>query len=126
MANKTVSFKIIKTLTARGFTAFWAGGCVRDNLLGVKPADYDVATSAAPGDIQKLFPKTLAVGARFGVILVQMAGSTVEVATFRADAGYRDGRHPTRVIFSSPREDALRRDFTINGMFFDPIKNKLG
>src|ERR1043166_862501 len=103
-----------------GFQAFLVGGCVRDILLGREPADYDVATSATPDQVLKLFPEGLSVGAQFGVILVPRYGMKVEVATFRSDIGYADGRHPDRVAYtSSPEEDVARRDFTINGLVME-------
>ena len=108
-----------------GHVAYFAGGCVRDMLRGLAPKDYDVATSATPEAVQKIFPRTYAVGAKFGVIVVVQDGANFEVATFRSDDAYLDGRHPTSVQFSSPEEDAMRRDFTINGMFFDPEKNEV-
>lgn len=116
--------EVVEKLTARGFTAYWAGGCVRDLLMQRMPKDYDVATSARPDEIRQTFGhrRTLAIGAAFGVITVlgpEGAGQ-VEVATFRQDASYSDGRHPDAVSFSTPEEDARRRDFTINGMFLDP------
>ena len=103
-----------------GYTAYFAGGCVRDRLLGNEPGDYDVATDADTDVVQALFPRTVPVGAQFGVVLVLVDGEQFEVATFRTDAEYLDGRHPSSVRFSSPEEDAKRRDFTINGMFLDP------
>ena len=112
---------IVQTLRERGFTAYFAGGCVRDTLLGIEPKDFDVATNAQTADVLRLFPQTVPVGAQFGVVLVLHQGTQVEVATFRSDGVYSDGRHPTSVRFSDAREDALRRDFTINGMFFDPF-----
>ena len=114
---------IARTLRAAGYQAFFAGGCVRDLLLGVTPQDFDVATSATPEIVQSLFPKTFAVGAHFGVILVcGEDGQSTEVATFRHDGAYTDGRRPDAVRFSTdPREDVLRRDFTINGMLLDPL-----
>jgi len=116
---------VIRQLRAAGFEAYWAGGCVRDELLGRRPKDYDVATNATPPEIRALFghQRTLPLGAVFGVITVlgPRSAGMIEVATFRRDAGYSDGRHPDHVIFSSAREDAARRDFTINGMFFDPL-----
>ncbi|GGG88235.1 CCA tRNA nucleotidyltransferase [Edaphobacter dinghuensis] len=114
---------IVLTLRAAGHQAFFAGGCVRDLLLGLDPKDFDVATSATPDAVQKMFPKTLAVGAHFGVILVcSEDGITTEVATFRHDGAYSDGRRPDAVRFSTDaREDVLRRDFTINGMLLDPV-----
>jgi tRNA nucleotidyltransferase/poly(A) polymerase len=111
---------IIKTLRNAGHTAYLAGGCVRDLLLGETPKDYDVATSAHPEDIAKLFKKTAAVGAAFGVMLVRDFGPTIEVATFRSDGPYSDTRRPDHVEFSSPEMDAQRRDFTINALFLDP------
>jgi poly(A) polymerase len=118
--------RIVVRLRAAGHQAFFAGGCVRDLLLGIVPKDFDVATSAPPDVVLSLFPKTFSVGAHFGVVLVcdDFDGSEIvtEVATFRSDVAYADGRHPTEVRFSSsPREDVIRRDFTINGMMLDPI-----
>jgi len=114
---------IVLALRAASHQAYFAGGCVRDLLLGHEPKDFDVATSATPDVVQKLFPKTLAVGAHFGVILVcDEGGITTEVATFRHDGAYSDGRRPDAVRFSTDaREDVLRRDFTINGMLLDPV-----
>jgi len=112
---------IVQTLRDHGFAAYLAGGCVRDKLLGLEPKDFDVATSARATEVQALFPHTVPVGAQFGVVLVVHEGHPFEVATFRADGVYLDGRHPVNVRFSDAREDALRRDFTINGMFYDPI-----
>jgi poly(A) polymerase len=135
---------IVRTLRERGFLAYLAGGCVRDLMLGREPSDYDVATDATPQQVMSIFPQTFAVGAQFGVVLVPFAettqprtgedarlsttergrGKVVEVATFRSDIGYSDGRHPDEVRFSKdPREDVQRRDFTINGMLLDPITN---
>src|SRR5205085_3576635 len=104
--------------------------CVRDELLGLTPKDYDVATDARPEEVRHLFGHTIAVGMAFGVIKVlgpQMEGTLLEaeVATFRSDVSYTDGRHPDAVVFSSAQEDALRRDFTVNGMFFDPLDGKV-
>jgi len=120
---------VVRKLRGAGFEALWAGGCVRDRLLGRVPKDYDVATDAAPPQIRRLFGRrrTLAVGAAFGTIIVlgpKPAGQ-VEVTTFRQDAEYSDGRHPDQVTFSTAREDALRRDFTINGLFYDPVEEKV-
>ena len=116
--------EVVFRLKNAGFTAFWAGGCVRDDLLGRTPADYDVATSARPEEVRDVFGRrrTLAVGAAFGVITVlgPRAAGQVEVATFRTDEAYTDGRHPAGVAFSTPEFDAQRRDFTINGLFLDP------
>jgi len=112
---------VVRTLRGAGFTAYFAGGCVRDELLGVEPSDYDVATDATPEIIAKLFPRTAEVGAHFGVVLVKMYPHVVEVATFRADGDYTDKRRPDSVRFSSPEEDARRRDFTVNALFLDPL-----
>jgi poly(A) polymerase len=112
---------IVRRLRDAGHVAYYAGGCVRDMLRGVEPQDYDIATSARPEEVQRLFPRTVAVGAQFGVICVLDHGRPFEVATFRSDGAYIDGRHPDAVTFSSPREDAERRDFTVNGMFYDPV-----
>src|SRR5436305_3420020 len=111
---------IWRSLSAAGHQAYLVGGCVRDLELGREPADYDVATDAHPARVQELFPSSVDVGARFGVILVVAEGAQVEVATFRSDVGYSDGRHPDRVEYSSsPEEDVRRRDFTINGLMQD-------
>ena len=113
---------IVARLREAGHAAYFAGGCVRDHLLGLpRGGDFDVATSARPEQVQRLFPRTVAVGAHFGVILVVEGDERVEVATFRADDAYVDGRHPTSVRFTTAEEDAARRDFTINGMFADPF-----
>ncbi len=111
----------MQTLHRHGHTAYFAGGCVRDRLLGIQAKDFDIATDARTAEVQKIFPQTVPVGAQFGVVLVVLEGVPYEVATFRADDVYRDGRHPIAVRFSTDREDALRRDFTMNGMFFDPL-----
>ncbi len=116
---------VVERLRQAGHETYWAGGCVRDDLLGRTPADYDVATAARPDEVRQVFGhrRTLAVGAAFGVITVlgPKGAGQVEVATFRADAAYTDGRHPAGVTFCSAREDAQRRDFTINGLFLDPL-----
>ncbi|HTU42004.1 MAG TPA: CCA tRNA nucleotidyltransferase [Candidatus Aquilonibacter sp.] len=145
---KNLAISIVQTLRRKGFQAYLAGGCVRDLLLNREPADYDVATSANPNEVMKLFPESYAVGAQFGVVLIPQNSSvpaasplanavpenqprirdndTIEVATFRSDHGYTDGRHPDAVRFSKdPREDVLRRDFTINGMMLDPATNEV-
>jgi poly(A) polymerase len=119
--TEAIASGIVRRLRDAGFVAYYAGGCVRDMLRGVEPKDYDIATSARPEEVQRLFPKTVAVGAHFGVICVMDRGRQFEVATFRSDGAYIDGRRPEAVTFSSPREDAERRDFTVNGMFYDPI-----
>ncbi|MEO5720695.1 MAG: CCA tRNA nucleotidyltransferase [Chthoniobacterales bacterium] len=111
---------VAQRLRTAGHLAYFAGGCVRDSLRGVSPKDFDIATSARPEDVQKLFARTYAVGAHFGVIVVLENGMQFEVATFRSDGIYVDGRRPQAITFSTPEEDASRRDFTINGMFLDP------
>ncbi|MCX8090505.1 MAG: CCA tRNA nucleotidyltransferase [Verrucomicrobiae bacterium] len=116
---------IVARLQDAGFEAFWVGGCVRDLQLGREPEDYDIATSARPEQIEALFPRTKAVGRRFGVMLVIEQGREFQVATFRAEADYRDGRRPSRVRFADARADARRRDFTINGLFLDPVAGRL-
>jgi poly(A) polymerase len=117
MQARGLAHSICDILQSAGFQAFLVGGCVRDILLGREPADYDVATSATPDQVLNLFPDGAGVGAQFGVILVPRDGVKVEVATFRSDIGYADGRHPDRVVYtSSPEEDVRRRDFTINGL----------
>ena len=122
---KQTATGIVRRLREAGHTAYFAGGCVRDMERGVEPHDIDIATSATPEQIQALFPKTVPVGAAFGVVLVLEAGHQFEVATFRTDEGYIDGRRPTSVRYGSPEEDAQRRDFTINGLFFDPIAGQI-
>ena len=126
MNARAFAESICRTLRAAGHQAYLVGGCVRDILLEREPADYDVATDATPDRVQQLFPHSLAVGAKFGVIVVTEdsesgTGAQVEVATFRSDVSYSDGRHPDQVVYSdSPQEDAKRRDFTINALFLDP------
>jgi len=137
-AAKRAAVEIVKTLSERGYQAYLVGGCVRDLLLGREPADYDVATDAVPSEVMAVFPRTWAVGAQFGVVLVPIPADEscenlepgaashhhgcVEVATFRSDGTYTDGRHPDAVRFSKDaREDVQRRDFTINGMLLDPM-----
>jgi len=112
---------LARKLQDAGHLAYFAGGCVRDRLLGREPKDYDIATNARPEEIARLFPKARAVGVHFGVMLVRHGKHDFEIATFREDGPYRDGRHPEGVTFSGPREDAQRRDFTINGLFEDPV-----
>lgn len=121
--SRQTAQRICETLHQAGHRALLAGGCVRDMLLGVTPKDYDIATSARPDEVEGLFENTVGVGAAFGVQLVRLAGGQFEVATFRKDGPYEDGRHPTHVEFLDEKEDALRRDFTVNAMFFDIEKN---
>ena len=130
MTEREFAIEVVRRLQEAGHQALWAGGCVRDELLGLTPKDYDVATSAKPDEVQQLFRRTVAVGISFGVVEVLGPRNnpeplTVQIATFRADVSYSDGRRPDEVVFASAREDALRRDFTINGMFFDPIAGEL-
>ena len=124
-SSEHTALKILKQIRAAGFTAFFAGGSVRDRLLGREAKDYDIATSATPDQIEALFPKTVAVGKSFGVIVVVEDGSETEVATFRTDGGYQDGRRPDSVHFCGAEEDAKRRDFTVNGMFYDLIEDRI-
>jgi poly(A) polymerase len=127
--QRRFAVEVVSKLRAAGFEAYWAGGCVRDQLLGRTPKDYDVVTNATPQQIRDIFGRrrTLAIGAAFGVITVKgpKTAGMIEVATFRQDAASSDGRHPDHVTFSSAREDAARRDFTINGLFFDPFKDQV-
>lgn len=116
---------LLSTIRRAGFTAYLAGGCVRDRMLGRTPKDYDIATDARPEQVEALFPKTVAIGKAFGVIAVIADGQQTEVTTFRAEAGYQDGRHPQSVHFCGAEEDARRRDFTINGMFYDPVDDRV-
>src|SRR5437660_8997171 len=129
--------EIVNTLRKQGHQAYLAGRCVRDLLLGREAADYDLGTDATPQQVMQIFPQTYAVGEQFGVVLIPQSqsdgatgvparqGTTVEVATFRSDVGYSDGRHPDEVRFTKdPREDVERRDFTINGMMLDPATNE--
>jgi poly(A) polymerase len=125
MTNRQSAIKIVKVLRRNGCQALLAGGCVRDMLLGRPAKDYDVATDARPPQITGLFKRTLQVGAKFGVIIVLDDGKQVEVATFRSEQSYADGRHPDSVTFTDASEDAARRDFTINGMFYDPLEKKV-
>ncbi len=119
---------VVQRLRDAGYQALWAGGCVRDQLLGIPPKDYDVATNATPQQVQVLFGdrRTLGIGAAFGVVAVLGPRPLrVEVATFRQDASYSDGRHPDAVVYSNAEQDAQRRDFTINGLFFDPLSEQV-
>ena len=117
--------KIVECLHRAGFAAYWVGGCVRDFLLGRVPQDFDLATDARPEQVEKLFRKTIPVGKKFGVVIVVENGQHFQVATFRAEADYRDGRRPTTVVFAPAEADARRRDFTVNGLFFDPLTEKI-
>ncbi|HAU39921.1 MAG: tRNA nucleotidyltransferase/poly(A) polymerase, poly(A) polymerase [Candidatus Peregrinibacteria bacterium GW2011_GWF2_43_17] len=122
---ENTSLEIVKLLKSKGHSAYWAGGCVRDMLLGTQPKDYDIVTSAKPDEIEKLLEHTIPIGKEFGVILAVKNGHHFEIATFRSDSGYSDGRRPDAITFTHAEDDAKRRDFTINGLFFDPIEKKL-
>jgi poly(A) polymerase len=118
--------EIVRRLRAQKFQAYFVGGCVRDLVMGREPADYDVATDATPDEVLRLYPESLTVGAQFGVVVVPREEGNVEVATFRSDGRYADGRHPEGVRFAkTPEEDVRRRDFTINGLLYDPVKEKV-
>ena len=131
MTERELATEVVTKLQAAGYTALWAGGCVRDELLGLTPADYDIATSATPEQVQQLFRRCHSFGASFGVVEVLGPRDEhgdwlkVQVATFRTDGSYTDGRRPDTVQYSSPEEDAARRDFTINGLFFDPVTKQV-
>ena len=120
MPVREAAREVARRIGEAGHAALFAGGCVRDRLIGREPEDYDIATSARPEEVQAIFPKARGVGEAFGVMLVRHGGHTFEVATFRKDGPYKDGRRPTEVTFSDQRDDALRRDFTVNGIFEDP------
>src|SRR5215510_3530081 len=114
-APRDTAAQIVRRLQDAGFAAFWVGGCVRDFLLGREPEDFDIATDAIPEQVEKLFSRTIPVGKKFGVLLVLEDGYEFQVATFRAEGGYVDGRRPTRIRFGDAEADASRRDFTVNG-----------
>jgi len=117
--------KLVKTLVDEGFEAYFIGGCVRDMVMGIEPQDYDIATSATPREVMSIFPRCYSVGAQFGVVVVVEGEDQFQVATFRSELGYSDGRHPDGVIFTSAEEDVKRRDFTINGMLYQPLTDEL-
>ncbi len=125
MSPREAALEVVKKLVAAGHQALLAGGCVRDQLLGREPKDYDVATNARPEQVVKLFHGAPTVGAHFGVVIVRKADHQIEVATFRKDGSYSDGRHPDSVEFSSAEEDAQRRDFTVNGLLEDPLQGQI-
>ena len=125
MSQKDRAIAIVKRLREQGYESYLAGGCVRDFLLNKTPQDYDIATNARPEEIQRIFPYTIPVGAQFGVLLVVIDGHPFEVATFRFDGPYLDGRRPSHVRYGTLREDIVRRDFTINGMIYDPIEDRI-
>jgi putative nucleotidyltransferase with HDIG domain len=120
-----VAASIVRELQEHTYVAYFAGGCIRDALLNIPPKDIDIATSASPEQVQALFHRTIPVGIQFGVVRVRVAEMEFEVATFRSDGIYLDGRHPSAIRFSTPEQDAARRDFTINGMFYDPLSERL-
>lgn len=120
MTSRDAALDLSRRLTSAGHEALLAGGCVRDKLLGLVPKDHDIATSARPSEVLKIFPGSNEVGAHFGVMIVKHHGVHVEIATFRTDGSYKDGRRPESVVFSTPKEDAQRRDFTVNGLFERP------
>ncbi|MEK7828023.1 MAG: hypothetical protein AAB299_09915, partial [Thermodesulfobacteriota bacterium] len=117
--------EIVRRLREAGHEAFWVGGCVRDLIRGAAPEDYDIVTSARPEDVRGLFPRTIPVGERFGICLVVEGGAPYEVATFRTEADYDDGRRPSRIAFATAEEDVRRRDFTINGLLMDPETGRI-
>ncbi len=124
-AKEDKAFAIIRRLNESGFAAYLAGGCVRDRVLGLEAKDFDIATDACPETVQRLFDNTVAVGAKFGVIVVILDGDPFEVATFRAEGAYQDGRRPSSVRFGSIEEDVSRRDFTIGGMYYDAAADRV-
>ena len=122
---REIARDIAARLQAAGFVAFWVGGCVRDFLLGREPTDFDIATDAKPEQVEEIFPRTIPVGRKFGVIIVLEYGQQFQVATFRAEADYQDGRRPEKIEFANAEADASRRDFTVNGLFYDPLTEKI-
>lgn len=122
---KATSIEIIQILKKAGHQAYWAGGCVRDMLLGIEPKDFDIVTSAKPDEIENILEHTIPIGKKFGVILAIQNKHHFEIATFRSDSGYSDGRRPDAIEFTNARQDALRRDFTINAMFYDPTTDEI-
>lgn len=125
MTIKQHAVQIVQTLQEHGYKAFLAGGCVRDMIMGKESFDYDIATDAMPHDVIRIFQKTIPVGIQFGVVIVVKEGHNFEVATFRTEDSYSDGRHPDRISFSTPENDVKRRDFTINGLLYDPVKDEI-
>ena len=119
------AIEIVNELRSHGHEAYFVGGCVRDMVMEIEPADYDIATSAHPEEITRIFPRTETIGAQFGVVLVIKRGHPFEVATFRSDEAYIDGRHPSGVVFTDAKQDVLRRDFTINGLLYDPLTHQV-
>ncbi len=124
VSPQTIARDIVVRLQQAGYAAFWVGGCVRDHLLGRAPQDYDIATDATPEQVEALFDRTIPVGRQFGVVVVLIHDQQFQIATFRAETDYQDGRRPGKVVFASAEADALRRDFTVNGLFYDPLTDK--
>jgi putative nucleotidyltransferase with HDIG domain len=122
---REIAKETVGRLQQTGFAAFWVGGCLRDFLLGREPQDFDIATDAKPEQVEKLFKRTVAVGRKFGVMVVVEGGHQFQVATFRSEADYQDGRRPEKIIFANAEADASRRDFTVNGLFYDPLTKKI-
>ena len=122
---REIAKEIVFKLRDAGYESFFVGGCVRDGLLGIEPNDYDIATDALPNEIERLFPQTFGIGKQFGVMMVLQDGEEFQVATFRAESGYVDARRPDDVTFCDARTDAERRDFTVNGLFLDPLTDVL-
>lgn len=125
LQQEDIAKEIIKQLTKAGFTAYLCGGCVRDKILGKQPKDYDIVTNAKPQQVKSFFHKTIEVGAKFGIVCVMHKNYLYEIATFRKDGDYSDGRRPNNIVFSDEKEDASRRDFTINGLFYDVTKDSI-
>jgi len=119
------ALEIVKSLRSKGYKAYWAGGCVRDMILGKRPTDFDITTDARPDEVMQVFRKTVPVGEKFGVVLVIRRGVAYEIATFRGEKEYLDGRHPNEVYFTDEKEDVKRRDFTINGLLYDPVSGEV-
>src|SRR3989344_5002665 len=124
-SQKSAAFGVIRQLKKAGHLSYFAGGCVRDLVMKKTPDDYDIATTGIPEEIERIFPKCIPVGKQFGVMIVVSGKHQFEVATFRREGPYRDGRHPDGVAFTTPEEDAKRRDFTVNGLFYDPLARKV-
>ena len=122
---KRSALEIVKSLRSKGYKAFWAGGCVRDMILGSRPTDFDITTDARPDEVKSVFRNTVTVGEKFGVVLVIKRGVPFEVATFRGEKGYHDNRHPDEVYFTDEKEDVKRRDFTMNGLLYDPVSREI-
>lgn len=124
MGKREAALSIVRVLREKGHEAYFVGGCVRDRLLGKRPSDYDIASDAGPERVRQYFDKTIPVGEAFGVMIVRAGGESFEVSTFRTESDYKDGRRPAHVAFSDAKSDAARRDFTVNGLFYDPLTRK--